>query len=413
MQRAAAAGTLCPIIALFDYAAAFPSVIHAWILLVLAAVGATPGFIDIINSFYFCCRTSSSINEEVHFLFGIVSGVLQGCPLSGMLFAIAIDPFLRSITSSIDEKRIGATRACADDIAVALASLYGLCELFPCFDAAEKLAGLSLKPKKCVVVPAGKVLTDELGTDIKRWLERNLPSWQDFNIRPVGKYLGFMVGPSSAASQWAAACSKYRTCTVALARTGAPASVALYNYNVRAVPVLGYLQQLLLPPLILAALERPPAAHTLHLATNSFDERSLFAIAYISRVRVMSLTAQSLAALCRASVKTLPMWRDALQQLEEANADNVSGCDIAARRPGSHLWDSPAIASTLAWAAEGLLETRTPQLGLPKKHYIIKNPTRLREAHKIARRQPKKNPKEDVQKAFYDQFHLALYSHSP
>ena len=105
------------------------------------------------------------------------------------------------------------------------------------------------------------------------------------------------------------------------------------------------------------------------------------------------------------------MWRDALQQLEEANADNVSRCDIAARRPWSHLWDSPAIVWTLAWAAEGFPETRTPQLGLPKEHYIINNLTRLRQAHKIARRQLKKNPKEDVQKALYDQFHLALYSH--
>ena len=79
-------------------------------MLVLAAVGAPPAFIDIIKSFYFWCRTSSSINGEVRFLFRIVSGVLQGCPLSRILFVIAIDPLLRFIESSMDLKRFPSLR---------------------------------------------------------------------------------------------------------------------------------------------------------------------------------------------------------------------------------------------------------------------------------------------------------------
>jgi hypothetical protein len=202
--------SLCPVIALFDYAAAFPSVIHAWIMLVLEGIGAPQVFIALIKGFYFWCRTATSIAGQVHFLFLILSGVLQGCPLSGMIFAIAIDPFLRYIDASIDLKGLGMTRACADDIAVALASLAGLADLLPCFTSTENLAGLCLKPKKCIIIPCGKVLTDHLRAEIKRWLAQHLPTWKDFNVQKVGKYLGFLVGPCAGDAQWTAAISKYR-----------------------------------------------------------------------------------------------------------------------------------------------------------------------------------------------------------
>jgi hypothetical protein len=50
---------------------------------------------------------------------------------------------------------------------------------------------------------------------------------------------------------------------------------------------------------------------------------------------------------------------------------------------------------------------------LPTTHYITKNIVCLRGAHAIARRELRTNPKQDVQKAFYVQFHQALYYYSP
>ena len=52
------------------------------------------------------------------FLFHITSSALQGCPLSGSVFAMCADPFSRALSSRIDDMGRGLTRACADDIGV-------------------------------------------------------------------------------------------------------------------------------------------------------------------------------------------------------------------------------------------------------------------------------------------------------
>ena len=53
-------------------------------------------------------------------LFNILAGVLQGCPLSGSLFVICIDPLLEFFRSHIEKPGLGKVRACADDIGATL-----------------------------------------------------------------------------------------------------------------------------------------------------------------------------------------------------------------------------------------------------------------------------------------------------
>ena len=86
-----------------------------------------------------------------------LSGVLQGCPASAMLFNLAIDPFLVAFERALDFGSRGIVRACADNIVFSLSRLAHLALLHPVYSAAEELAGLKLKPRKCKTVPCIRI----------------------------------------------------------------------------------------------------------------------------------------------------------------------------------------------------------------------------------------------------------------
>ena len=82
-------------------------------------------------------------------LFRILSGVLQGCPLSGTLFVFVMDPLLWSFRRYL----IGSvTRSCADDIGMALRRLEVLALVFELFEVSRLVSLLTFRPAKCVPI---------------------------------------------------------------------------------------------------------------------------------------------------------------------------------------------------------------------------------------------------------------------
>ena len=131
-----------PLLCAFDFEAAFPSVIHCWIWLVLKIRRLPDHYIYLFQGIY--SKASATFHHEgkSYTIIEFLSGVLQGCPGSAFLFNNALDPILCMIHSILRERNRGIVRACADDIGMCLARLRHLQLIYPIFSAALKHAGL-------------------------------------------------------------------------------------------------------------------------------------------------------------------------------------------------------------------------------------------------------------------------------
>jgi hypothetical protein len=105
---------------LFDFKAAFPSLAHEMIWDVLEATGVDTDFIRVVKAFY---RNNKHLLKFRGMMFegvSVESGVRQGCPLSGLLFAICVDVLITRLNGIL--KRDEVVDAFADDIAVVVDS---------------------------------------------------------------------------------------------------------------------------------------------------------------------------------------------------------------------------------------------------------------------------------------------------
>ena len=190
-----------PILCLWDYVAAFPSVSHDWMHANLRAMKAPTGLQWYVEILHFCNTTYTSNDGEFFALYITLSGVLQGCPRLGFLFATSIDCLLVMV-EELKDPGLGRTRACADGIGSTLAAPQHLKELVPVFENAKACEGSSLKAKKCVLATLTRAPDEKYKAKIRQRFVADIPSRQEFKIDGAGKYLGFHVGPSTSSLQW-------------------------------------------------------------------------------------------------------------------------------------------------------------------------------------------------------------------
>ena len=107
---------------LFDFTAAFPSLSHDMLWDTLEILGIDPGFIQVIKTFY--TRNLHLLKLRGDLFPGVIvkSGVRQGCPLSGLLFAICVDILVSSLPALLGPD--GAVGAFADDIGAVTENLW-------------------------------------------------------------------------------------------------------------------------------------------------------------------------------------------------------------------------------------------------------------------------------------------------
>ena len=166
------------------------------------------------------------------------SGVCQGCPLSPVLFALALDPFLRNCTSKLPKDSL--VRAYADDMAVIVSDPYTLPHLRLWFHHLGKAAGLHINVDKCICVPLYKTDVHEINALLTSF------AWQGTKVHfGCSKYLGILIGPEASAEiNLQIALEKYmKTCAFWLGQTFLGNFFLSFAFNACCLPILSFVAQ--------------------------------------------------------------------------------------------------------------------------------------------------------------------------
>ena len=143
-----------PCLFAWDFAAAFPSVSWEWLEILLSHMRVPIGILEFIRGIYFCVQAFAACTGSHVFFDMIHAGVLQGCPLSGLLSTWVLEPMLLALEAKC--RRDTVVRACADDIGAATTRFDEVVVLESLFSRWSRCSNLRLKPIKCNIVPLWK-----------------------------------------------------------------------------------------------------------------------------------------------------------------------------------------------------------------------------------------------------------------
>ena len=134
-----------------DQEKAFDRVDHQWLFRTLSAFGFGDNFISHIQLMYSSPECLLKVNHELTAPFRFSRGIRQGCPLSGSLYAICIEPLLHYIRKnpkisgfSADNKRFNKLSGYADDIDVFITRNLEFQELLYCVKLYEKASSAKI-----------------------------------------------------------------------------------------------------------------------------------------------------------------------------------------------------------------------------------------------------------------------------
>jgi hypothetical protein len=234
-----------------DFRAAFPSVLHGWIRMVLRATGLPHSFVTAFLSLYTAVSAAIRFGNSDPVSIPMLSGIRQGCPASGAVFAICIDPLLRRIGAWLPSPW-SKLIAYADDIAIALRGARKcLLQLFCLLDEAEGCTGLSLNVGKSTLVPLWTSDIAAATTEVQSLSTR----FADLEVAAFFKHLGIMVGPGADLVRWSAATIKFLDRALCVKAAGGGLSESIRMYGALAVSTLQYIGQYCSPPASIRKIE--------------------------------------------------------------------------------------------------------------------------------------------------------------
>jgi len=290
-----------PVSALYDFCNAFPSLLHEWIFLVLEVLQVPTLIRKVILSLYTCITAYSSGVGDGSFLFRVLGGVRTGCPLSSVLFILCINPFVHLFVMLSDNPGYSLTRVCADDFGSALKVLKTLKTHFSIFNVASQIAGLHLKPSKCVIIVSCCLLTEEVEFAIRSWLRLHVPAFKDFLIQQSGKYLGWNLGVNAVSISFKDPVNKFVHRIEEICSGKAPAATSICRYNQRAISVLSYVAQFAVPPedVNMSGLAHWAIHRILRMPPNSMSRKLCHSLGFCTVIEPIPLASYCAAILFR------------------------------------------------------------------------------------------------------------------
>ena len=113
----------------------------------------------------------------------------------------------------------------------------------------EKLSGLPLNPRKCILILTVFECTDQNVKVLRRWLDLYCSEWNTMIISDGAKYLGIYIGPKVRKLLWKKPLSKFQDRVNNIHSLKLPPQLARQQFITKAIPVLAYVAQVApLPP---------------------------------------------------------------------------------------------------------------------------------------------------------------------
>jgi hypothetical protein len=161
-----------------DFKAAFDNIAHSYLFATLEAYGFSACFQRRLRHLYENTTSSIQINGYVSSPVPINCSIRQGCPLSMLLFALCLDPFLRKLDETLkghrtaNHSRRQIVIAYADDVTIILQSPQEVPlvqEAIRVYEAASS-ASLNLQKSKAMALGSWNTTNTVMGLDYQNEL---------------------------------------------------------------------------------------------------------------------------------------------------------------------------------------------------------------------------------------------------
>lgn len=255
-------------------------------------------------------------------------GILQGCPASGSLWALLLDPVARALSHAHLEPQ-GSLTAFADDLAAAFANvLRGVGPVMEVFMRLPLATGLQLH------IPKAKVVNDSGCTffDLRRRLLDRLGA-HTLDVVGSVRYHGVPIGPLSSATYWDRALGNFAHRCAALRASPAHLSAKATRYGMYCLSVVVFLGQLAPPVARLLSTEAAIVSSLCAALMYAITPIGLSATRHLGS----SLGFHTVAESCRAASMRLAVWADILDHIQKLLC-LAADSDEAFLAPRSLVW---------------------------------------------------------------------------
>ncbi|CAK0828297.1 unnamed protein product [Prorocentrum cordatum] len=171
-------------------------------------------------------------------------GIVQGCSLSGLIYAAVIACFLFDVQVLLEGDRLGPARARADDIGCVVKHAQALRAVAEAMQVADAIAALSPKLTECMLVPLHAPFSVEVATTVRQALAAAVLFFAKIQIASALVYSGLVLSPAADESSCRLAQSIKVKLRSRLVGSGPLAASRLAaNYTAGIAPVLSYVAQ--------------------------------------------------------------------------------------------------------------------------------------------------------------------------